>query len=69
MNKYTTQREMFKLSIIQVCIRYKMGKLSLLQSYEYLNGYGSFSEFERVYIFLIHPYRVYNDNVDPHAVL
>jgi hypothetical protein len=33
---------MFKLSIIQVCIRYKMGQLkpSLLQSNEYLKGYG-----------------------------
>jgi hypothetical protein len=29
---------MFKLSIIQVCIRYKMA--SLLQSNEYLKGYG-----------------------------
>jgi hypothetical protein len=27
MNKYTNQRKMFKLSISQVCIRYKMGQL------------------------------------------
>ena len=31
MNKYTTQRKMFKLSIIQVCIRYKMGQLTAEQ--------------------------------------
>ena len=31
MNKYTTQRKMFKVSIIQVCIRYKMGQLTAEQ--------------------------------------
>jgi hypothetical protein len=31
MNKYTTQRKFFKLSIIQVCIRYKMGQLTAEQ--------------------------------------
>jgi hypothetical protein len=31
MNKYTTQRKMLKLSIIQVCIRYKMGQLTAEQ--------------------------------------
>jgi hypothetical protein len=39
MNKYTTQRKMFKLSIIQVCIRYKMGQLATVQSNGYLKGY------------------------------
>jgi hypothetical protein len=31
MNKYTTQRKMFKVSIIQVCVRYKMGQLTAEQ--------------------------------------
>jgi hypothetical protein len=47
MNKYTTQREMFKLRLFKSAQDIKLA--SLLQSNEYLNGYGSFSEFERVY--------------------
>ena len=31
MNKYTTQRKMFKVNIIQVCIKYKMGQLTVEQ--------------------------------------
>jgi hypothetical protein len=59
-NKYTTQRKMFKLSIIQVCIRYKMGQLTAEQRI--------FKRlwliwFERVHFFIHLVYSVYKKSI------